>query len=61
MEFPPNQVRSQIVKTVRIIGIEHSLDVDQHVIVFKFAEVKTQVLILNDSSNGLLDSNVLGM
>ena len=61
VKFTPNQVGSQIVKTVRIIGIEHSLDVDQHVIVFKFAEVKTQVLILNDSSNGLLDSNVLGM
>lgn len=61
VKFTPNQVGSQIVRTVRIIGIEHSLDVDQHIIVFKFAEVKDSVLILNDSSYGLLDSNVLGM
>jgi len=59
--FTPNKVGSPITKTVRIIGIDHSIDIDQHNIVYKFAEVKTTPLILNDSSNGLLDSNLLGM
>jgi hypothetical protein len=59
--FTPNKVGSPISRTVRIIGIDHSLNVDQHIVSFKFAEIQTQVLILDDSSNGLLDSNVLGM
>lgn len=59
--FTPNKIGPPITKTLRIIGIDHSIDVDQHRISFRFAEVKTQVLILNDSSYGLLDSNVLGM
>jgi hypothetical protein len=59
--FTPNKIGSAITKTLRIIGIDHNIDIDQHNITYRFAEVKTSVLILNDSSNGLLDSNVLGM
>ena len=61
VSFTPNKIGSPITKTLRIIGIDHSLDVDQHSITFKFAEKKTDVLILDSSSKGLLDSTVLGM
>ena len=58
--FTPNNVGSAITKWVRIIGIEHSLTPNDHNIIYRFASLENEQLILDDAVFGLLDYNVLG-
>jgi hypothetical protein len=60
VKFTPNGVGSQISKTVRIIGISHDSEPGTHQMSFKFQEINNNYFILDSSSFGLLDSNVLG-
>ena len=60
VEFTPNRVGSVITKTCTIIGIDHQISVDQHVVVFKFASADNGQFILDDDFYGLLDYNLLG-
>lgn len=58
--YTPNGVGSAINKYVRVIGIEHSMNIDDHQITYRFASLENEQLILDDSVFGLLDYNVLG-
>lgn len=58
--FTPNQVGSAISKYVRIIGIDHTMTPDQHIVTYKFAEVDGDTFILDSSAFGQLDYNQLG-
>lgn len=58
--YTPNDVGSAITKYVRIIGIEHQMNVDDHIITYRFASLENEQLILDDEVFGLLDYNVLG-
>jgi hypothetical protein len=54
--IPPN---SSVAQVVMVDGIEHDADPQQHRVVFRMSET-TAAFILDDSSWGVLDSNVLG-
>jgi hypothetical protein len=58
--FKPNQTGSSISKVVRIIGIEHIMNPDSHIVTFKFESVLYEPMILNNTVWGSLDNNVLG-
>ena len=58
--FKPNQTGSSITKTVRIIGIDHQMNPDSHVVTFRFESVLYEPLILSNTIWGSLDYNVLG-
>lgn len=58
--YTPNGVGSAISKYVRVIGIDHTMNVDDHQVTYHFASLENEQLILNDSVFGLLDYNVLG-
>jgi hypothetical protein len=58
--FKPNQTGSSISKTVRIIGIDHQMNPDSHIVTFKFESVLYEPIILNNTVWGTLDYNVLG-
>lgn len=58
--YTPNGVGSAISKYVRVIGIDHQMNIDDHVITYRFASLENEQLILDDSVFGLLDYNVLG-
>ena len=58
--FTPNQVGSAISRYVRVIGIEHQMEIDQHNITYRFADVVGDTLVLDNDALGQLDYNVLG-
>lgn len=58
--FTPNTVGSEISKYVRIIGIEHNMSIDQHVVTYKFTETDGDAFILDSNAFGQLDYNQLG-
>lgn len=58
--YTPNKVGSAISKYVRIIGIEHTMNVDDHLVTYRFASLENEQFILDDTIFGLLDYNVLG-
>jgi len=60
VNFTPNGVGSAISKYVRVIGIEHRMDIDQHYITYRFADTSGDTLILDNDALGQLDYNVLG-
>jgi hypothetical protein len=60
VQFTPNGVGSQISKYLRIIGIDHEMNVDAHYVTFKFAEVDNEYFILDSDVFGRLDYNLLG-
>lgn len=60
VQFTPNGVGSQISKYVRIIGIEHEMNIDSHIITYRFAEVDNEYFILDSDVFGRLDYNLLG-
>ena len=62
--FTPNgisAVGTDIVdKQVRIIGIDHQMNVDDHVVTYRFQSLDRESFTLDDPSLGLLDFNLLG-
>lgn len=52
--FTPNQVGSSIDRFLEVIGIEHSIQADQHSIRFTFKAIIDNPFILNDSVYGRL-------
>jgi hypothetical protein len=62
--FTPNGVTADasdvVSEYVRIIGIDHSMNVDDHIVTYRFESVDRATFILDDAVFGLLDYNVLG-
>ena len=58
--FTPNQVGSAIQKTVRVTGIEHQMNPDSHVITYRFESVENEQFILDSTTFGSINWNVLG-
>jgi hypothetical protein len=58
--FTPNGIGSAVNQYVRIIGIDHQMDIDQHIMTLHFQSLSNEQLLLDDSVFGLLDYNVLG-
>lgn len=59
--FTPNRTGSAISKFVRIIGIQHDISPNTHMMTFQFENFDALPLVLDDTSYGKLDSNVLGL
>jgi len=57
--FTPNSIPPAISKYARIVGIEHSVDTNTHIVVFRFATVDTLSFQLDSTSFGRLDVNRL--
>jgi len=58
--FTPNKTGSAITRTVRILGIEHEMSVDDHKITYRFGSVVNEQLLLDNTVFAKLDSYVLG-
>jgi hypothetical protein len=58
--FKPNQTGSSITKTVRIIGIEHQMKPDDHIVTYRFASIVNEQLLLDNTVFAKLGSYVLG-
>lgn len=58
--FTPNNIPPAIVKYLRIISIEHSVNTSTHYITFGFKEITYAPLVLDDAVFGILDEARLG-
>lgn len=61
VKFTPNGVGSAIEKFVRVIGISHSITLNEHIITYSFESLRNPNLVLDDSEFGKLDYYSLGM
>jgi hypothetical protein len=61
VKFTPNGVGSAIERVCRIIGIEHQIDVAEHLITFSFESLRSAGLVLDDAEFGKLDTYALGL
>lgn len=59
IRFTPNQIGSVIAQNAIIIGINHSIGIDQHEVAFNFATLAYYPFILDSAVYGLLNSGVL--
>tara|TARA_S200002703_G_scaffold158938_2_gene170703 strand:+ start:253 stop:1482 length:1230 start_codon:yes stop_codon:yes gene_type:complete len=57
--FTPNGVGSPIQRYVEVIGVDHQIEVDSHVVVFGFKETRYAPLVLDDAEFGKLDVGTL--
>ena len=64
--FTPNHIGTAVgnnagaFMNVRIIGIDHQITVESHTVTYRFESLENTQFILDSSSMGLLDLNVLG-
>jgi hypothetical protein len=58
--YTPNRTGSAIQKYVRIIGIEHDVQPDNHLVTLKFESIDNPNFTLNDTNFGILDTSPLG-
>lgn len=56
IRFTPNEIPPSITKYAEIIRIDHSVDLNNHVVSFGFATLDFAVLVLDDAQFGKLDS-----
>jgi hypothetical protein len=61
VKFTPNGVGTSIERYVRIIGIEHSIDINNHSIRYSFESLRNPSLVLDDVEFGKLDYYSLGL
>jgi len=54
--FTPNGITPAITKYAEIIRIDHSIDIENHVLSLGFATLDFAVLVLDDSEFGKLDA-----
>ena len=59
VKFTPNQVGDAIERYGQIIGIDHKVGVDRHVITYGLGSLQFAFLVLDDDGFGILDENVL--
>jgi hypothetical protein len=60
VKFQPNRTGTRISQNCEIIGIAHQIRPDSHRITFKLASTVGIAFVLDSSSFGVLDSNILG-
>ena len=60
IKFTPNGISPAINKYGEILGISHSVDLEQHRIVLNFQTLDASLFVLDDAVFGLLDLNSLG-
>lgn len=58
--FTPNGIGDAISLQVKVIGINHSIGVSSHRVIFETDSTATNLFILDDVAFGILDSGVLG-
>jgi len=61
VKFTPNGLGSAIERFVRVIGIRHSITLNDYIITFSFESLRNPNLVLDDSEFGKLDYYSLGM
>jgi len=59
IRFTPNKIGSVIAQNAIIIGVQHSVGIDQHEVTFNFASLAYYPFLLDSAIYGLLDSGVL--
>lgn len=59
VKFTPNGIGDSIERTVEIISIEHTANVDSYFVQFGFQELKNEYFILDDQVFGRLDEGIL--
>jgi hypothetical protein len=60
VKFTPNGVGSVIERFCKIIGIQHSIRPDEHLVTFYFESIRSASLVLDDVEFGKLDTYSLG-
>lgn len=61
VRFKPNGIGTAVVRVVRVIGIEHNIDVNDHQVRYSFESLRSPSLVLDDVEFGKLDSYSLGL
>lgn len=61
VKFTPNNVGSAIEKFVRVIGISHSITLNDHIITYSFESLRNPNLVLDENEFGKLDYYSLGL
>jgi hypothetical protein len=59
--YTPANVPPALTKFAQIIGIDHNADPNQHIVTFHFKTLDYNLLLLDDTVYGLLDSYYLGL
>jgi hypothetical protein len=60
VRFTPNGTGSAIIRFCKIIGLQHSIRPDEHLVTFYFESIRSPSLVLDDVEFGKLDSYALG-
>lgn len=60
VKFTPNNTGSPITRYCRVIGIEHTITIDEHTVKFTFESILSPSIVLNDTEFGKLDTYSLG-
>jgi hypothetical protein len=61
VKFTPNGVGTAVERYVRVIGIEHNIDLENHLVRYSFESLRNPSLVLDDVEFGKLDSYSLGL
>jgi len=61
VKFRPNGIGTSIEKFVRVIGIEHNIDLQNHLVRYVFESLRNPSLVLDDVEFGKLDTYSLGL
>jgi len=61
VRFLPNNVGTAVIRYVRVIGIEHNIDLNDHQVRYSFESLRSPSLVLDDVEFGKLDSYSLGL
>lgn len=59
IQFTPNNIPPTIERTAEIIGINHSVSIDQYFIEFSLQQISIEYLRLDDPAFGRIDSGIL--
>jgi hypothetical protein len=61
VRFTPNGVGTPVEQYVRVIGIEHNVDIENHYVRYSFESLRNPSLVLDDTLFGKLDNYALGL